>query len=382
MWKTGNFKNITGQVFNKLTVVSRADVDKNGQACWNCVCECGNKVIVPGHDLRSGRKKSCGCDKKPCNFIDLTGMIFGKWTVVKYDKNSHWICQCVCGVEKSVAGKTLRAGKSKSCGRCKGRVEPGQIYGDLTVIERVIDENNCSKWLCRCKCGNIKEYLAGNLLSGQTISCGKHQWWKYDIVGNKYGMLTVESFAYVDDNSRTYWNCLCDCGNHCAVQRGSLTRGLTRSCGCMRSFGEQVIKKELERMQIDFIHGKRIPELKSSNGGSLEFDFDLYQNGKRIFLLEYQGEQHYVDKGLFGKQQREETDAIKRDWCRQNNIPLEEIRYDEPIIPRLHEILSSYKLIPCQAPLNGEGVTTIPDGSTRVVELHRGSATPLLGNAG
>ena len=323
------------------------------------------------------------------NFIDLSGSVFGKWTVICQDtskefKQTQWICRCVCGTVKSIRGQTLRNGRSKSCGHCKGRVVVGQTYGDLTVIERIVGKDGRSKWRCKCKCGNIKEYFAGNLLSGETISCGKHEWLKHDITGNKYGMLTVEGLAYVDtdNNHRTYWNCICDCGNHHIVTRSALTSGLTRSCGCMRSFGESVIHNELERMQIDFVHGKRFSELKSCNGYSLEFDFDVYKNGKRAFLLEFQGSQHYMDKGWFGKQQREETDAAKKDWCKQNNIQLEEIRYDEPIVPRLHEILLSYKLIPCQAPVNGEGVTTIPNGSTRVVELHRGSATPLLENAG
>lgn len=33
----------------------------------------------------------------------------------------------------------------------------------------------------------------------------------------------------------------------------------------------------------------------------------------------------------FGRQQREETDALKREYCNQHNIPLIEIRYDEHI---------------------------------------------------
>lgn len=31
---------------------------------WNCVCDCGNRVIVRGTDLKSGHTKSCGCLRK------------------------------------------------------------------------------------------------------------------------------------------------------------------------------------------------------------------------------------------------------------------------------------------------------------------------------
>lgn len=52
---------MTGQRFGKLTVVSRAENNKHGQAMWNCLCDCGNFTISSGGNLRGGRSKSCGC---------------------------------------------------------------------------------------------------------------------------------------------------------------------------------------------------------------------------------------------------------------------------------------------------------------------------------
>lgn len=54
-------------------------------------------------------------------FIDLTGQRFGKLTVVKIDKKSNdghykWLCKCDCGAKKSILGKSLNSGKTKSCG--------------------------------------------------------------------------------------------------------------------------------------------------------------------------------------------------------------------------------------------------------------------------
>jgi hypothetical protein len=53
--------------------------------------------------------------------IDLLGKTFGRWKVIAFshiDKNrsAHWLCTCVCGTVKSVAGEALRNGKSRSCG--------------------------------------------------------------------------------------------------------------------------------------------------------------------------------------------------------------------------------------------------------------------------
>lgn len=55
------FIDITGQKFNMLTVISRAENAPNGVARWNCVCDCGNKTVVRGANLKNGAVKSCGC---------------------------------------------------------------------------------------------------------------------------------------------------------------------------------------------------------------------------------------------------------------------------------------------------------------------------------
>lgn len=55
-----NFKDINGQKFGMLTVISFAEI-RRGKAFWNCKCKCGNTSIVAGDKLRSGRTKSCGC---------------------------------------------------------------------------------------------------------------------------------------------------------------------------------------------------------------------------------------------------------------------------------------------------------------------------------
>lgn len=51
---------LTGQRFEKLLVLSRAD-SPNKQAAWRCQCDCGNETVVLGWNLRSGHTTSCGC---------------------------------------------------------------------------------------------------------------------------------------------------------------------------------------------------------------------------------------------------------------------------------------------------------------------------------
>ena len=59
------FVDLTGQKFNKLTVIERAeDHEQPGgqrKTMWRCRCDCGNETIVTAYDLFHGHTKSCGC---------------------------------------------------------------------------------------------------------------------------------------------------------------------------------------------------------------------------------------------------------------------------------------------------------------------------------
>ena len=51
---------LTGQRFGKLYVVSQAQ-NKNGNTYWNCICDCGNNIVVKGVNLKHGTTQSCNC---------------------------------------------------------------------------------------------------------------------------------------------------------------------------------------------------------------------------------------------------------------------------------------------------------------------------------
>lgn len=53
-----------------------------------------------------------------------------------------------------------------------------------------------------------------------------------DLVGNKYGRLTVIEFVELK-NHKTYWKCACDCGLTVIVTGNNLRSGNTKSCGCL-----------------------------------------------------------------------------------------------------------------------------------------------------
>jgi len=58
------FKNLEGQTFGRLTVISYAGKATSSRQMWNCLCSCGCKKLVAGKNLLANRTQSCGCIKR------------------------------------------------------------------------------------------------------------------------------------------------------------------------------------------------------------------------------------------------------------------------------------------------------------------------------
>lgn len=64
-----NFKDHSGHRFGRLLVlceVERPPHLKGRFTYWECLCDCGNKLIVNGNSLSTGNTKSCGCWHREC----------------------------------------------------------------------------------------------------------------------------------------------------------------------------------------------------------------------------------------------------------------------------------------------------------------------------
>lgn len=162
---------ITGQKFNKLMAIKRAGKDKTGRALWLCKCDCGNTVTATLTDLRTGRRKSCGCLQK--ERYNIIGQRFGKLTVIgRESSGSHakFLCRCDCGSEIIVRGDSLRSGKTISCGCDKKsaakikQLEDGRKLQDHTsnvFFKGTISKNNTSgiNGVSKLKNGKYRAYI-------------------------------------------------------------------------------------------------------------------------------------------------------------------------------------------------------------------------------
>ena len=286
------------------------------------------------------------------SFIDLSGKTFGDLTVIERDlskkaREVYWICQCSCGKVISTRGTSLRSGKSTSCG-CK-RIKTiknlltedlsGQIFGKLKVLY-LDEENSChgARWFCECECGTIKSIMAASLKAGRTKSCGC-QTSKIISEANspilpnqRYGKWQV---IKKDDEHHlgqgAYWICQCDCGTTKSVKAANLRNGSSLSCGCLSSSGEWIISNLLSQLNYNYQTQFSFDDL-IGDVYPLRFDFAVFDNQNNLIaLIEYQGEQHYINREFFDKklkfEKRQEYDQRKRDYCQQKGIKLIEIPY-------------------------------------------------------
>lgn len=217
----------------------------------------------------------------------------------------------------------------------------GQTFGKLTVIKRVKNnKENRAMWLCQCECGNQKVILGKTLRNGKSQSCGCSQ--RKQLFNQRFGKLVaIKPTDRRDGVGSIIWECKCDCGNTCFVSARCLVGGNTSSCGCIKSRGEYKIQQLLEKNEIFFIKEYSRQEWKFPDTNYVG-RFDFYLPDYNI-LIEYDGSYHYEEKekreGNLSKYQ--DHDRIKNQWAQEANIKLIRIPYWESDSITLDKLLGN-----------------------------------------
>jgi len=124
----------------------------------------------------------------------------------------------------------------------------GKRFGRLTVLreaEPIVFSNekrrgHRRRWKCVCDCGQEKTVLQSHLQNKLTSSCGclrrevTARLNTSDLTGKRFGRLIVLASTTRRTGGHTVWKTKCNCGNIKDISGGSLTKGLTQSCGCLR----------------------------------------------------------------------------------------------------------------------------------------------------
>lgn len=303
--------------------------------------------------------------------IDITDQRFGKLTAlipVKSGEKIKWLCQCDCGNLITVQPANLKNGNTKSCGCMQKDIVTkrweeyrnendiiGQKFGRLTALEFIGIHKQEAMYSFACDCGNIVTKSLHSVSSGNTSSCGcllkeLRDYTKYDIIGQKFGNLTVVSYIGINKYGGTEFNCLCDCGNTTTVSRDSLMCRRIKTCGCIRSIGENNIKAILDNEFVRYQQQKSFTDLISKSGGYPLYDFailDSFNNVER--LIEFDGEQHFKPYEYFGGKEKflkvVENDTLKNQYAKSHNIPLVRIPYSKRDSITIEDLLGDKYLI-------------------------------------
>ena len=225
---------------------------------------------------------------------DERGNVYNKLTVIDFAGRNHrgeilWNCICECGKETIRSGAELRRPRSKKmCVDCAAKLvserqfknHADEIHGHLTVLKPT-----------------RKDLKTGNI----------------------------------------FWLCQCDCGNQIEVRSFYLNYNSPYeqlSCGCQVSNGEYHLNKILNKYKINYKTQFQINDCRSSiSNYPYKFDFAIFdQNDILLFLIEYNGKQHYESNqtGWNTEEHFEKVhfrDTEKEQYCINNNIPLLIIPY-------------------------------------------------------
>ena len=98
-------------------------------------------------------------------------------------------------------------------------------------------------------------------------------------------------------------------------------------CKRTKSKGEQAVQKYLENNHIAYEAQKRFVDC---NKGLSSFDFCVYDEEGKMFLIEVNGVQHYKETSKFESLDIiQRRDNIKQHYCEIKKIPLIIIPYDK-----------------------------------------------------
>lgn len=152
----------------------------------------------------------------------------------------------------------------------------GLKFGKLTVIKKDYNSKlKCAAWHCQCECGEYTLARTAALTSGQKTKCSVHH---YDrLEGKSFNRWTVIKFScFKFKHSRkhkyVYWLCRCECGKEKEIVSQSLTGGKSKSCGCLAHDSIR-IKRGMKYNDISGEYWSRI----QSQAQMREFNFTINQ---------------------------------------------------------------------------------------------------------
>lgn len=262
--------------------------------------------------------------------------------------------KCFCGSVFTATWNEIIKRKRRYCVDCSKRNQGMNRWTKLEEAQKFLSENGyiligeyrgATKQICiqdeqgykyvttlsHLKYSNALRYSKSNPFTVDNM--------KNFIKLNKINAKVISDKQYDSDDKFEFE---CECGKHFSTtwQRFSnLGKRRCDKCTKVMSNLEYKVKTYLEENDFEFIYQYGFDDLRYKH--KLKFDFAIFNNGKLLYLIEVQGRQHYrvinfgnKDKYYVDVDSEEEykqvkiRDNLKREYCKNNNIPLLELHYE------------------------------------------------------
>jgi hypothetical protein len=83
-------KDMTGQIFGRLTVLNPSSKPNKRGMSWDCQCICGKKTIAYGGHLRAGKRISCGCIAQKNMYMSGVKFLYGTYKSKAKKRNIYF----------------------------------------------------------------------------------------------------------------------------------------------------------------------------------------------------------------------------------------------------------------------------------------------------
>lgn len=141
-------------------------------------------------------------------------------------------------------------------------INSGDRHKDWLVIREVEKRGKNRCFLCQCLiCNNEYEVHYGNLTSKNNSfccnPCSKSRRFEInanELIGRKFGRLTVISKHSQDNSDKWQYLCRCECGNEKVIRGADLKNGKVLSCGCYKN--EKTIERSSGENSNFWIDGR------------------------------------------------------------------------------------------------------------------------------
>lgn len=154
------------------------------------------------------------------------------WTMGERKKEIEWICKCKCGKIKQQKVDNIKNGRSKMCKECSAKARKKEKKPKIIKIRY----NKNDKWTEENTfIGTYGEYLEECKKRKKEKEIKKKEKEKEErekYIRKKFGRLEIKE-VIKPEKGDTKWICKCDCGNEYIGKAKYIKNGYIKSCGCI-----------------------------------------------------------------------------------------------------------------------------------------------------